>query len=115
MLNRVKVWGLHRPQHDFIPMVLKPVLGLLASVLVVINLLENDISWSLAIIVQAGFKVLIHNPDIKVPIHSPINLDCISWPIPKHTTIIDPPPNLSVPSTSWSFRPSPFFFQAHLC
>jgi hypothetical protein len=65
-------------------MVLKPSLSLLAGVLGVIVLLEDDITCIFAKVVEAFLKVLLQDLDVEVPIHPPINPSCIPNSIPQH-------------------------------
>src|SRR6266487_1973160 len=82
VFNGVEVWRLCWPQEDIEIMVLKPSLGLLAGVFGV--MLEDDITCRLPIIAEAGLKIFLQNLDVKVPIHSPINLAGIPNSIPQH-------------------------------
>src|SRR5262245_13201637 len=63
-----------------------PDVGLLTGVLGVIILLKNDITCSLAIIVNAGLKILLQNLGIKLPIHPPINPACKTRSFPQHAS-----------------------------
>src|SRR3979490_2053458 len=67
-------------------MVRKPLGGLLACVLGVIILLENDVNRIFTIILQASWKIFIQNLSVQLPIHPPINFDSISRSFPQHTT-----------------------------
>ena len=44
MFYGIEVWGLSRPVHDLIAMLLEPISGLLAGVLGVIVLLKNTVT-----------------------------------------------------------------------
>ena len=66
-------------------MVLEPILGLLASVFRIIILLEDDGTGGLVIKYKAALQATLHNLDVKVPTHPPINLAGISNPLPQHT------------------------------
>src|SRR5450432_2931660 len=97
-------------------MVLEPSLGLLAGVLGVIVLLENDIIGGFVVEVDAGLKIVLQDLDVEVSIHPPINFDCISSPLPHHTaphhhrstTKLQCPLHQPITqSLSWSL-PSPF-------
>ena len=85
MFYGIEVWGLSRPFHDLIAMILEPISGLLAGVLGVIVLLKDDVFWSLAIILQGILELLLQNLDIEVSIHPTINLTSQSNTIPCHT------------------------------
>src|SRR5215471_17420893 len=97
VFNGIEVWRLCWPQEDIKIMVFKPSLGLLAGVLGVIVLLEDDITCRFPIIAKAGLKVLLQNLDVKVPIHPPINLAGIARSIPQHAA---PDHHRSPPQTS---------------
>jgi hypothetical protein len=84
VFNGIEVWRLCWPQEDIEIMVLKPSLGLLAGVLGVIVLLEDDITCRYPIMAEAGLKVLLQNLGVKVPIHLPINPASIPRSIPQH-------------------------------
>ena len=112
MLNWIEVWGLSWPWHDIESMGLKPLLGLFASVLWIIVLLENNTLGVFVVKLQAWLKVTLQNLSVEVSIHIPINPSSKSRPFPQHTA-----PNhewsIYVPWTSLSERPSPGFFQTH--
>ena len=65
-------------------MVLKPILGLLASVFGIIVLLEDDALGDLVIKCKAALQIILQNLDVKVPIHLPINLASISNLLEQH-------------------------------
>src|ERR1700731_3800835 len=91
--------GLCWPCQDLHLIFLEPGLGLLALMLGVIILLENNVNWLLFEIPDAGLQLILQNLDIKIPIHPFINLACISNSTPHHTSIREPPPNFTVPLT----------------
>ena len=66
-------------------MVLDQILSLLASVFEIIILLEDDALGGLVIKCKTAFQVILQSIDVNVPIHPPINLACISNPLPQHT------------------------------
>ena len=86
VFNGIKVWKLFRPLEDSKIMVFKPFLDLLAGVLEVIVLLENNIIYEFDIKLQGLLKFIFQYGHVKVPIHPSINLGCISHLIPSHGT-----------------------------
>src|SRR5215212_4717342 len=84
LFNGIDVWRLCWPQKDIETMVFKPGLGLLAGVLEVIILLEDNITYRYPIIAKAGLKILLQNLGVKIPIHYPINHASIPKSIPQH-------------------------------
>jgi hypothetical protein len=82
VFNGIKVWRLCWPQENIEIIVLKPSLGLLAGMLGIIVLLEDDITCRFPIIAKAGLKVLLQNLNVKVSIYPPINLAGIARSIP---------------------------------
>src|SRR5258708_32877368 len=107
MLNRVEIRGLRRPHHDIKSMVCQPGVSLFTGVFRVIILLEDHLLRSFAPILKAILELILKDTNIEVGIHIAIYFAGI----PHNITC--PPPNLSVPSTSLSLRPSPFFFHTH--
>src|SRR5258705_11520768 len=110
MLNRVEIRGLRRPHHDIKSMVCQPGFSLFTGVFRVIILLEDHLLRSFAPILKAILELILKDTNIEVGIHIAI---VQAYPTPSHPkqphNITCPPPNLSVPSTSLSLRPSPFF------
>jgi hypothetical protein len=84
VFNGIEVWRLCWPREDPETIVLKPTLGLLAGVLGVIVLLEDDITCGFAKVSDAFLKVLLQDLEVEVPIHPPINFACILNTIPQH-------------------------------
>src|SRR5271156_2424090 len=85
MFDWIKVRGLGRPLHDIKIMIIEPGLGLLAGVLRVIVLLENDVARGFVVIMEGSLELILQNLAIKVCIHLTINLACISSAFPCHT------------------------------
>src|SRR6266478_6542090 len=114
MLNRVEIRGLRRPHHDIKSMVCQPGFSLFTGVFRVIILLEDHLLRSFAPILKAILELILKDTNIEVGIHIAIDFAGIPQSHPKQPhNITCPPPNLSVPSTSLSLRPSPFFFHTH--
>ena len=114
MLNRVEIRGLRRPHHDIKSMVCQPGFSLFTGVFRVIILLEDHLLRSFAPILKAILELILKDTNIEVGIHIAIDFAGITPSHPKQPhNITCPPPNLSVPSTSLSLRPSPFFFHTH--
>src|SRR6266487_4292313 len=84
VFNGVEVWGMCWPQEDLEIMVFKPSLGLLAGVLGVIILLEDDITCRFPIVADDGLNIFLQNLDVEIPIHPPINFSGMPNSIPKH-------------------------------
>src|SRR5258707_11849681 len=111
MLNSIDIRGLRRPHHDIKSMVCQPSF---TGVFGVIILLEDHLLRSFAPILKAILELLLKDTNIEVGIHIAIDFSGITLSHPKQPhNITCPPPNLSVPSTSLSLRPSPFFFHTH--
>src|SRR6201995_4019079 len=80
-------------------------------------LLKDDVRRIKTITLQGTEQFILQNLKVKVTVHPAINLGSIPNTLPFiHPQImIDPPPNLAVPSTRLLFSPSPDFFHTHLC
>src|SRR5260370_9049367 len=114
MLNGIEVRGLRRPHHDIKSMVFQLGFSLFTSVFRVIILLEDHLLRIFAPILKAFLELILKDADIEVGIHITINFAGIPQSHPKQPhNITCPPPNLTVPSTSLSLRPSPLFFHTH--
>ena len=61
MLYGIKVWRLSWPHHDLKSMLSKPLLCPFASVFGIIVLLEDNIIWSFAKILQGLLEFILHN------------------------------------------------------
>ena len=86
VFNGVTVWMLYRPVYNLISMGFKPLFRLFASVLGVIILLKDNVIFGFVVQLDACLKFIIQDLHIKVPIYLPINLACISNPLPCHTS-----------------------------
>ena len=117
MVNRVKIWGLGWPVHDLNLVIFEPRSGFFALVFRVIVLLKEDILVLFLEILDRSQEFILQNAAIKVKVYPFINLGSIANSIPRHTVqphiIKDPPPCLSVGSTSHLLSCSPGLFQAH--
>ena len=58
MFYWVEVWGLGRPFHDCDSMVFEPGFGLLAGMLWVIVLLENDVGWGFVVVGEGSLEII---------------------------------------------------------
>ena len=75
VLNGIEVRRLCRPYHLMYGIVLEPFLGLLALVLGVVVLLEDDIALLHIPSVKAPKQIILQNLLVKLPIHVSINPD----------------------------------------
>ena len=85
MFNGINVRRLCKPLYNINSIVFEPVLGLLAGVLGVVVLLENNVGVGFSIIVKGFLKLILHDGYREVSIHLTLNHGCISNPILPHT------------------------------
>src|SRR5215471_10001124 len=85
VFNGIEVRGLCRPWYNLESMVFKPSGGLLGLVFGVIVLLEGDGGGIFSIEGKTFLEFILQDLGVKLPIHPPINLACISHPLPQHT------------------------------
>ena len=78
MLNWIKVWRLGWPLHNLKTMVFEPGFGLLAGVLGIVVLLEDNVIGGLAPILKAILQCILQDADIEVGVHLALDLHRIS-------------------------------------
>ena len=85
VLDRVEVRRLGWSLHNLKTMVFEPGFGLLAGVLGIVVLLEDNVIGGLAPILKAILQCILQDADIEVGVHLALNLHHVSRPLPPKT------------------------------